>query len=57
MAITCLSFEEAYDAVKGARNCVNVNCSFRMQLKRFECTQIPQVFFLNLIYTVDNIRI
>ena len=44
MAITCLTSEEAFNAVKGARDCVSVNCSFQIQLKAFEAIQLQSVF-------------
>ena len=49
MAITCLSFEEAFNAVKGARDCVSVNCNFQFQLKVFEAIQLREVIFLKFV--------
>jgi hypothetical protein len=43
MTITCLSFEEALDSIKGARKYIAINHSFQCQLKNFEACHLQKV--------------
>ena len=56
MAITCLSFEEAFNAVKGARDCVSVNYNFQFQLKIFEAIQLREVIIFKFVSFINFLR-
>jgi protein-tyrosine phosphatase len=47
MTITCLSFEEALDSIKGARRYIAINTSFQCQLKDFEACHLQEVVIIS----------